>query len=578
MSILQKFNIPSWSRWRALPSILNKRERLILPILTAIFIAGSVWLALNYYYQNSAIVPAYGGQYKEALIGSPQYINPILAEANEVDRDLSILIFSGLMKYDNAGVLKPDIAESYEIADGGKSYIFRIRKDVFWHDGPQLATDDVIFTINTLQNPEYKSPLAANWRGVKAEKIDDFTVKFSLGNAFSPFLENLTIGILPKHIWENIAANGFQISDYNLKPIGSGPYKFSKIEKNSLKNTINFIELKTDEKYYSGRPFIKTLVFKFYNSESESIEALTSGEVDGISYLSPQNKDKISSVETNIYNFRIPRYVAVFLNQNKSKALSDINVRKALAYGTDKKQIINDTLKGEADIVDTPILRDMIPEMTGNAGAETYEFSLEKAKAQLAEWKDADGDGILEKKILKTDKESTKLEITISTSDWTELAKIAEILKSQWEKIGIKVNLDIQKVGDLTQKTIKPREFDALLFGEILYMDPDPFSFWHSSQKKDPGLNLAMYDNPQADKLLEDARQTLDFKERVKKYDAFQQIVANDAPAVFLFSPHYLYAVDNFVKGIETKNIATPARRFSDIEKWYIKTDREFKK
>lgn len=577
MSILQKFNIPSWSRWRALPSILNKRERLILPILTAIFIAGSVWLALNYYYQNSAIVPAYGGQYREALIGSPQYINPILAEANEVDRDLSVLIFSGLMKYDNAGVLKPDIAESYEIADGGKSYIFRIRKDVFWHDGPQLAADDVIFTINTLQNPEYKSPLAANWRGVKAEKIDDFTVKFSLGNAFSPFLENLTIGILPKHIWENIAATGFQISDYNLKPIGSGPYKFSKIEKNSLKNTINFVELKTEEKYYSGRPFIKTLVFKFYNSENESIEALANGEVDGISYLSPQNKDKISSVETNIYNFRIPRYVAAFLNQNKSKALSDINVRKALGYGTDKKQIINDSLKGEADIVDTPILRDMIPEMTGDAGAKTYEFSLEKAKAQLAEWKDADSDGILERKILKMDKEPTKLEITISTSDWTELAKIAEILKSQWEKIGIKVNLDIQKVGDLTQKTIKPREFDALLFGEILYMDPDPFSFWHSSQKKDPGLNLAMYDNPQADKLLEDARQTLDFKERVKKYDAFQQIVTDDAPAVFLFSPHYLYAVDNFVKGIETKNIATPARRFSGIEKWYIKTDREFK-
>lgn len=575
MSTLLKLNIPSWPRWRALPKIMSKRELRLFFALVAVFAVSSIWLSVNYYLNNSVLVPAYGGQYREALIGYPQYINPVLAETNEADRDLSALVFSGLMKYDANGLLKPDIAESYEISDGGKTYLFKLRKDVFWHDGRQLMADDIIFTINIFQNSEYKSPLAANWRGVKAEKIDDFTVKFSLGNTFAPFLENLTAGILPKHIWENIPANTFPISDYNLNPIGSGPYKFSKIEKDKIKNVFTQIEFKANEKYYLGRPFIKTIVFKFYNSEDESIKALSNNEVDGISYLSPQNKNKISSQNTNIYSLRIPRYVAAFLNQNRNKALADINVRRALAYATDKKQIINEVLNDEANPVDTPILRDIlgIDNFT-----KTYEFSPEKAKKELAEWKDENGDGILEKKILKTDKEPANLEITISTSDWAELSKIAEILKSQWEKVGIKVNLDIQKVSDLTQKTIKPREFDALLFGEILYMDPDPFSFWHSSQKKDPGLNLAMYDSPQADKLLEDARQTLDYMERIKKYDAFQQIIADDVPAVFLFSPHYLYAVDNFVRGIETKNIATPARRFSEIEKWYLKTDREFKK
>lgn len=557
-----------------MPIIINRRELRLFFVLITVFIISSIWLSANYYYQNSVLVPAYGGQYREALIGSPQYINPVLAETNEVDRDLSALIFSGLIKYDNNGLLKPDIAESYEISDGGKTYIFKLKKDVFWHDGKQLTADDIIFTINIFQNPDYKSSLAANWRGVKAEKIDDFAVRFSLGNTFAPFLENLTAGILPKHIWENIPANTFQISDHNLSPIGSGPYKFSKIEKDNIKNVFTQIEFKANEKYYLGKPFIKTIVFKFYNSEDESIKALGDNEVDGISYLSPQNKNKISSPNANIYSLKIPRYVAAFLNQNKNKALADINVRKALAYATDKKQIIGEVLASEADPVDTPILRDILGM---DNFTKIYEYSIEKAKKELADWKDEDNDGILEKKIAKTDKEPTKLEITISTSDWTELVKITEILKSQWEKAGFKVNLDIQKVGDLTQKTIKPREFDVLLFGEILYMDPDPFSFWHSSQKKDPGLNLAMYDNPQADKLLEDARQTLDYIERIKKYDAFQQIIAEDAPAIFLFSPHYLYVVDNFIHGIETKNIATPARRFSKIEKWYIKTDREFK-
>lgn len=575
MSTLTKFNIPSWPRWRALPGTFNRNERLRLIIFFAIFLISSFWLAGNYYFKNSVLVPDYGGTYREALIGSPQYINPILAETNEVDRDISTLVFSGLVKYDNKGFLKPDIAEKYEIQDGGKNYIFNIRKNIFWHDGKQLSADDIIFTINIIQNPDYKSPLASNWRGVKAEKIDDFTVKFSLNNVFSPFLENLTVGILPKHIWENITPETFQISDHNLNPIGSGPYKSLKIEKDKIKtNIITKAELTANNNYYFGKPFIKTISFGFYNSENEAIKALNSGEVDGISYLSPQNKEKISETSINIYNLKIPRYVAAFLNQNKNMAISDIKVRRALAYATDKKQIISEVLKGEADIVDTPILREIL-------GIENftkvYDFSLEKAKAELSEWKDENGDGILEKKISKTDREPTKLEITISTSDWAELVKIADILKTQWEKIGVKVNLDIQKIGDLTQKTIKPREFDILLFGEILYMDPDPFSFWHSSQKKDPGLNLAMYDNPQADKLLEDARQTHDYKERIKKYDAFQQIITEDIPAIFLFSPHYLYAASSSVRGIEVKNIATPARRFSEIEKWYIKTDRKLK-
>lgn len=579
MSTFLKRNIPSWSRWRALPKVLSHKEKMVLSLLLIVFILSSLGLLINFYVKNSVSVPDYGGQYREALIGSPQYINPILAENNEVDRDLSVLLFSGLMKYDDRGLLKTDIAENYKILDYGKTYIFYIRKDIFWHDGKRLTADDVVFTINAFQDPSYKSPLLLNWRGVRIEKMDDFTVKFSLNNIFAPFLENLTIGILPKHIWGDIPPSSFQLSEYNLNPIGSGPYKFFKIDKNPEKtNIVNQITLKANEKYHLGKPYIDTIVLKFYNSEDEAIKAFNNGDVDGISYLSPQNKDKVSSVRSvNIHQLKIPRYFAVFLNQANSKVLTDLNVRKALAYATNKKQIIDQALLGQADVVDAPILKEIlgIDNFT-----EVYDFSLEKARKELSDagWKDTNGDGILDKKIIKTDKESTKLEIDLYTSDWVELSKIAGMLKRQWEAIGgVKVNVKILNIGDLSQKVIRPREFNALLFGEILYMDPDPFSFWHSSQKKDPGLNLSVYDNPDVDRLLEQARQTLDYGERIRKYDAFQQIITQDVPAIFLFSPHYLYTMSESIKGVEVENIATPARRFSGVEKWYIRTNRKLR-
>lgn len=571
-----KNNIPSWSRWRALPSVLNYRERVLLAVLLAVFIFSSLGWTIYYYSQISISVPAYGGQYREAIIGYPQYVNPILAES-DVDNDLATLIFSGLMKYDENGVLQSDLAEKYEIKDGGKTYIFNIRKDIFWHDGIQLTANDVIFTINAFQNPEYKSPLSLNWRSVKIEKVDDFTVRFSLNNAFAPFLENLTVGIIPRHIWEKVPPTTVYLSEYNLNPIGSGPYEFSEIKKDADKSSVvTQVELKANEKYHFGKPYIETVTLKFFSSEEDAIKAFNNLEVDGICYLLPQNKDKLSGLRNpEIYRLKVPRYFAVFFNQNKSKPLTDKNVRKALAYATDKNKIIKEVLMGEASVVDSPILRDIL----GIDNFTTvYEFSLEKARKELSGWKDSNNNGILDKKFSKSDKDPTELEITLYASDLAELEKIANILKQQWEAIGgVKVNIEIQDRKELRQKVIKTREFDALLFGSLLYMDPDQFSYWHSSQKRDPGLNLSMYDNPDVDKLLEDARQTLDYKERIKKYDAFQQIIVEDVPAIFLFNPHYLYVVGGQIKGVDVKKIAISSKRFTGIEKWHIKTRRQLK-
>ncbi|MBI2052583.1 MAG: hypothetical protein HYT38_02850, partial [Candidatus Sungbacteria bacterium] len=151
---------------------------------------------------------------------------------------------------------------------------------------------------------------------------------------------------------------------------------------------------------------------------------------------------------------------------------------------------------------------------------------------------------------------------------------VASALKSDWEKIGVKVNLDVVPVNAIQNQTIRPSQYEALLFGEVLGLNPDPFSFWHSTQRKDPGLNLALYSNKKADGLLETSRQASDPEDRVKKYQSLQEIIMQDAPAVFLYSPNYIYAVSGKINGLDLKAVNTPSQRFENINSWYIATKR----
>lgn len=182
----------------------------------------------DFYFENTKISPSQGGTFTGGIIGQPRLINPIFAPANDADRDLSELIFSGLLKYDSQGKLIPDLAENYQIADEGKIFEFNLKENLFWQKGRPISADDIVFTVKTIQNPDYKSPLRPSWLGVEAEKISEKKVRFTLKNSSAIFLENTTLKILPKHIWQDIDPNNFPLSVFNLKPVGSGPYKIKK--------------------------------------------------------------------------------------------------------------------------------------------------------------------------------------------------------------------------------------------------------------------------------------------------------------------------------------------------------------
>ena len=557
---------PSWQQWKKIPSVLNKKERyFILGLSVLVIVSLFTWL-ISYNLVNTILEPNFGGSFKEGIIGSPQYLNPVLSQSNDADRDVTELIFSGLMKYNSKGQLVPGLAEKYAIGNEGKVYDFFIRKDVKWHDGEPLTIDDVIFTIRTIQNPEYRSPLRINWTGVEIERIDDWTIRFKLKTPYAPFLANTTIGIIPRHIWEKVMPNNFTLAPENLEPIGTGPYKFKKIKKDK-EGFVESIELEAFGEYNLNRPYIEKITLYFYPDEEGLIRAYNKGQIDNLNLISAQNKSKIQGIKkTNIYRLNLPRYFTVFFNQSKSKALSDETVRLALNYATDKQEIINEVLDGEAKPVNSPIPSGI---WSHTDEIQMYDFALEHANNILEEdgWIDEDEDGIREK-------DDEKLEIELITTELKELQQVANLLQKQWSKIGAQINLKIMNIGEIQQEHIRPRNYQALLFGEVLGLDPDPFSFWHSSQKKDPGLNLALYDNSTVDALLKEARQTLDEETRLENYKEFQQLVVEDAPAVFLYSSYQLYFVDKKIKGIETENIVLPSKRFVDIQDWYIKTQR----
>ncbi len=559
-------------------------ERVIFYIVFALFCASGIGAGVLYAAEHTLRVPAPGETYTEAVVGGARFINPVLAPANDADRDLARLIYSGLMRYDEHGLLIPDLADSYTVSTDSKTFTFTLRENLTWHDGTPLTTDDVAFTVHLLQNPDYQSPLRFAWQGVKVEKKNGRAIALTLQTPYTSFLSYATIGIMPKHLWQDVTPQAFGLNDLNLNPIGSGSFKFRELEREKDGFVVS-VTLERNETYHQRPPYLDRLKIKFFDSREDALEALAKKEADGIGLISSLDLDALDRKDVSIHALGIPRIFSVFYNQNQSKVLAQKTVREALEFATDREKIKKEVYGGYTDIMYGPLP----PSVLGyTPDVQKREYGPEKASAILekAGWK-LNADGIRElretkkeeqmvgkKKVLRDVMVTTTLEFSLLTANLPELEKTAELLKAQWEAIGVRIDVDIAGVADIQGERVRPRQYDAVLFGYVLGLEPDPFSFWHSSQKRDPGLNLALYQNPKADKLLEETRRTSDQEERKKKLADFQKMVADDIPAAFLVSPKYLYAVSSRIKNIATTVIANPSERFGNAANWYVKTKR----
>lgn len=562
----KEWNLPLSGKVSRIISSFSLTEKTVFVIFSVLLTISGLSLLFQVNKHFLVEVPDYGGTLVEGVVGTPRFINPILA-SSDIDKDLTSLIYSGLLKIDSAGEIAPDLAESYEISEDSLTYTLVLREDIYFHDGVRVTADDVIFTVEKAQDAGIKSPREANWGGVLAQKIDNRTVSFTLSQAYSPFIQNMTMGILPKHIWKDIGTEEFPFSQFNTKPVGSGPYTVDSISYTSGGIPKEY-HLKAFNKYSLGEAYITNLVVKSYSNEKDEILAYKNGDIDSIHSISPKELSNVMLEDDNTVLSPLPRIFGLFFNQNVAPVFVYKEVRLALDAATDKQAIVENVLDGFGQVIDSPVpaTKTVAENDTLTEGAR-----IEKAQAILtkAGWK-LNSDGVFEKK----DKTKTvTLSFSISTGNATELKETAYLLQQQWQKIGALVEVKIFEIGDLNQNIIKPRKYDSLLFGEVVGRDVDLYPFWHSSGRNSPGLNIALYTNLKADKLLENIRKTTDKDEQTDYLQSFSQEIKNDMPAVFTYSPYFIYIVPKKVQNVNLGVLTTPSERFSDINKWYIETN-----
>ncbi len=645
---------PSISQWFQLPRILKKEEKIVFFLFLVLFLSSLIFLGINFYLKNTLIKPAEGGFFTEGVVGQPRFINPLYGISSDIDRDLVELIFSGLMKYTLEGKIVPDLAKEVKIKEGGKIYEFYLKENLFWSDGHPLTANDVIFTIETIKNPETKSPLRPAWLGVEVEKISDLIIRFKLKNPYFPFLENTTLKIIPKHIWQDIPIQNLHLAIYNLRPVGSGPYKLKELAQDRL-GAIRSLVLTRNEKYHGQKSNIKKINFLFFEEKENLIKKAKENQVHSFSLVYPKDFKNINN-QWRVYRFSMPRYFAVFFNPEKSEILAQKQIRRALNYATNKKEIAEKIFTEKARIVESPILPDIYAISPPDF---TYQFNLKKAEEILDEigfLKREDGKrekiikkepafqfksnlslnsrgvGVrklqeclaglpeiypegeitgtfgpktkkavsnFQKEYLKDIKrlgeveiktrlklneicfppkeEKIPLKFSLVTVDQPILKEVSFLLKNQWQLAGIELELIFRDISALEKDYIGPREYESILFGQALGILPDPFPFWHSLQKENPGLNLALYHNREVDRLLERIRENQNEEARKKELEKFQNILIKDAPAVFLVNPDYLYFVSPKIKGLKEGIIVNPSKRFIEIENWYLRTKRVWK-
>lgn len=507
----------------------------------------------------SVQVPTYGGTLTEGILGSPRFINPVLA-TSDIDQDITQIIYSGLVRKISDGSLEsqiiPDLASSYTVSEDGKTYSFTLHDNAVFHDGKPVTAYDVAFTIKTIQDTRFQSPEFNNWFGVTTEVIDEKTINFILPRAFSGFLENATVGILPVHIWGGFSHEEFTASTYNSKPVGSGPYKVKKIvrDKNGLPMTY---VLKSFKKFTLSEAYIRTFKINIYPNEEVLLSAYQKGSISLLGGIRPYAVDGITI--NKVATASLPRMFGIFLNPEKNPIFKDTELVSLIKKSISSDAIIQSVFQGYAQQINHPL-----PELH-QTGVETISSEEVTASLEKIGWKLNPETG------LRT-KNNTLLSFTLATADTAELKYTAQIIQQQLQSFGIQVEVEVFQLNDLENAIIKPRNFDTLLFGQFIRNDADIYAFWHSSQTTDPGLNITRFANKNLDAKIETLFESNDPEKRNDLLIAIQQDIAN-APIVWLYQPDFIYALKRNIYGMNLQSLVNKKDRFTTIHQWYLYTD-----
>lgn len=553
---------------------LSPSERLFMYILTAVASICTLFLVISLSTAVSTLVPSRGGSLSEGAVGTPRFINPLLA-VSQTDQDLTTLVYSGLMRANKNGDIVPDLAASYEVSEDGTEYTIRLKDGATFHDGEPVTAADVEFTVLHAQNPEIKSPRRADWEGVTVRTEGERTIVFTLPHAYAPFLENMQVGILPKHLWETIPTDEFPFHVLNTKPIGTGPYRIDTIEENSVGTPVSYTLLAFDA-FSLGAPLIQEITFHFFANEETLLEAMREKTIDSVAGVSPERIPLEERTDVRLVRAPSTRIFAVFLNQNRAAILADSAVREALSTSVDRASIVQTVLNGYARPTYSPIPPGLLlKEVDVGQATSTSPSDLARDALKDGGWKfmEPSSTSTPDEKAVWKKKDAT-LSFALATADTPELVATANAVADMWRAAGIDVSVQVYPLTEFNTTVLRPRSYDAVLFGEVVGRSLDLFAFWHSSQRNDPGLNLSLYANSTADKALASARTEPNKGAREKLYATFLDEVQEDNPAVFLYSPDFVYSVPATVQNLSLGALTSPSERFLNVHEWYTDTER----
>lgn len=507
--------------------------------------------------------PAPGGSYTEGIQGSFTNANPLYAVSN-VDSSVSRLVFSSLLKYNQKNQLIGDLADNWQVDSRGVTYTVHLKPKLVWHDGKALTADDVVFTYQTIQNPDAKSSLANSWQNINVSAPDPRTVVFTLPSALSSFPHALTNGIVPKHLLGGIPVSQLRSISFNsTHPIGSGPFKWKGIdvEGQKVETRVQHIGLSANEQFYDGRPKLNGLMINTYRDEKQLLDNFKNKQLDGVAGFTALPEELDNKLDIKTYNIPLSGEVMVFF-KNTNEILNDPAVRQALVKATNTGKIING-LGYPVISADQPLLKN---QLGYDRTLSQYGQNIDESKKLLdqANWIPA-ANGI-------RTKNGKPLTFKMYSQSNSEYAYVTRVLQQQWRAVGVDVQVFLQP-DDALQSTISFHNYDALVYGITLGVDPDVFPYWHSSQadiRSANRLNFSEYKSQAADQALEAGRTRADPVVRAVKYRAFLAAWRNDAPAIALYQPRFLYITRGQVFGFDPKVLNVSTDRLNNVENWQI--------
>lgn len=510
--------------------------------------------------------PVSGGVYTEALVGNLIRLNPLLDDNNQADKDVDRLIYSGLVKFDSRGMPENDLAETITPSQDGIIYNINLKPDLTWHDGEPLTTTDVAFTIELMKEGDgyITEDLVNLWKSVEVVTINDLYMQLVLPEAFSPFLDYLSFGILPEHLLGDLSMAQIADSEFNLQPVGSGPYKFSELTIEDGLITGITLEAFKDS---TNPPFLQEINFRYYPDAQSAFQAYKDQFVQGISEI-PDNliADALGQEDLAIYSGRLPEISMVLLNLNDPGLpfFQDATIRKALLMGINRQKMINTLFHGQAIAANGVIF----PESWAYLSTLTpVDYDPDQAALLLKEA----GYVVTGEVNPVRMKEETALKFVLSYPDDELHRQVAEMLQSDWKKLSVEVILEPIPADLLVSDKLNPRAYQAALVDLNMTNnpDPDPYPFWDSGQATN-GQNYSQWNNKLASDSIEQARVTTNFAERVRLYHNFQAIFAKDLPSLPLFYPVYNYGVTSLIQGVSMGPLIDTSDRFATVSRWFL--------